>query len=64
LESKLDGHLLAARLREDEKNKVIDMTKSLGLPRNIQMDLKERKKTKKFDEYNKCTMHVQDIESI
>jgi hypothetical protein len=44
LESKLDGHLLAARLREDEKNKVIDMTKSLGLPRNIQMDLKERKK--------------------
>jgi len=42
LESRLDGRLLAGRLREKEKKKVVDMTKSLALPRNILMDLKEK----------------------
>jgi hypothetical protein len=46
LESKLGGHLLTSRLREEEKKKVVDVTKCLALPRNIIMDLKG-KKTKK-----------------
>jgi len=37
----ISWNLLAGRLREEEKKKVVDMTKSLALPRNILMDLKE-----------------------
>jgi len=44
LEPRLDGHLLAGRLREEEKKSVVDMTQSLALPRNILMDLKEKNK--------------------
>ena len=32
---KLQGHLIAGRLRAEEKKKVIEMTKSLTVPRNI-----------------------------
>ena len=40
----LSGHLLAGRLKGEEKERVIDMTKSLAKPRNILTDLKERNK--------------------
>ena len=41
LPPKLSGHLLAGRLKAEEKQRVIDMTKSLAKPRNILTDLKE-----------------------
>jgi len=44
LELRLDGHLLAVRLREEEKKRVVDMTKSLALLRNILTDLKGKNK--------------------
>jgi len=44
LAPKLSGHLLAGRLKAKEKQRVIDMTKSLAKPRNILTDLKERNK--------------------
>jgi len=48
LAPKLSGHLLAGRLKAEEKQRIIDMTKSLAKPRNILTDLKE-KKQRKFD---------------
>jgi len=48
LPPKLSGHLLADRLKAEEKQRVIDMTKRLAKPRNILTDLKE-KKQRKFD---------------
>lgn len=42
----LFGHLLAGRLRGKDKQRVIDMTKSLAKPRNILTDLKEKKQRK------------------
>jgi len=48
LAPKLSGHLLAGQLKAEEKQRVIDMTKSLAKPRNILTDLKE-KKQRKFD---------------
>ncbi|KEH35041.1 FAR1 DNA-binding domain protein [Medicago truncatula] len=44
LASNLSGQLLAGRLKGEEKQRVIDMTKSLAKPRNILTDLKERNK--------------------
>jgi len=44
LAPKLSGHLLAGRLKAEEKQRVIDMKKSLAAPRNILMDLKEKNK--------------------
>ena len=44
LEPKLGTHLVAGRLKEEDKKRVVDMTKSLALPRNILMDLKEKTK--------------------
>jgi len=44
LEPKLEGHLLAGRLKEEEKKRVVDMIKSLALPRNILTNLKEKNK--------------------
>jgi len=44
LAPKLSGHLLAGRLKAEEKQRVIDMKKSLAKPRNILMDLKEKNK--------------------
>ncbi len=41
---KLSGHLLAGRLKAEEKQRVIDMTKSLAKPRNILTDLKDKNK--------------------
>jgi len=38
---KLQGHLIAGRLSAEEKKKVIEMTKSLAVPRNILTNLKE-----------------------
>ena len=38
---KLQGHLIVGRLRAEEKKKVIEMTKSLTVPRNIFTNLKE-----------------------
>ncbi|KEH18712.1 otubain, putative [Medicago truncatula] len=43
-EAKLGGHLLAVRLKEEEKRRVVDMRKSLALPRDILTDLKEKNK--------------------
>ena len=43
LEPKLGSHRLAGRLKE-EKKRVVDMTKSLALLRNILTDLKEKTK--------------------
>jgi len=43
LASKLVGHLLAGRLKAAEKQRVIDITKSLAAPRNILTNLKETK---------------------
>ncbi|AES61205.1 hypothetical protein MTR_1g080040 [Medicago truncatula] len=40
----LSGHLLAGRLRGEEKQRVIDITKSLAKPRNILTDSKEKTK--------------------
>jgi len=40
----LVGHLLACRIKEEEKKRVIDMTKSLALPRNILTNLKGKNK--------------------
>jgi len=44
LAPQLADHLLAGRLKAEEKKRVIDMTKCLGVPRNILTDLKERNK--------------------
>jgi len=44
LAPKLTGHLLAGRLKAEEKQRVIGMTKILAPPRNILMDLKEKNK--------------------
>jgi len=44
LAPKLTGHLLAGRLKAEEKQRVINMTKSLAAPRNILTDLKEKNK--------------------
>ena len=44
LAPKLVSHLLAGRLKEEEKKRVIDMTKSLAVPKNILTDLKEKTK--------------------
>ena len=44
LEEKLQGHLLAGRLNAEEKKKVINMTKSLTVPRNILTNLNQNNK--------------------
>jgi len=44
LAPKLSGHLLVGRLKAEEKQRVIDKTKSLAAPRNIFTDLKEKNK--------------------
>ncbi|KEH30266.1 hypothetical protein MTR_4g066090 [Medicago truncatula] len=44
LEPRSDCHLLAGRLREEGKKRVVDVTKSLALPRNILTNLKEKNK--------------------
>jgi len=44
LEEKLQGHLLAGIFSAEEKKKVIDMTKSLTVPRNILTNLKQNNK--------------------
>jgi len=44
LAPKLYGHLLAGQLKAEEKQRVIDMTKSLAAPKNILTDLKEKNK--------------------
>jgi len=41
---KLADHLLAGRIKEEEKKRVIDMTKSLVVPRNILTYLKQKNK--------------------
>lgn len=46
LAPKLTGHLLAGRLKAEEKQRFIDMTTSLEAPRNILTDLKEKKQRK------------------
>jgi len=46
LAPKLTGHLLAGRLKAEEKQIVIDMTKSFAPPRNILTYLKEKKQRK------------------
>ncbi|KEH22227.1 hypothetical protein MTR_7g034570 [Medicago truncatula] len=44
LAPKLADHLLAGRIKEEEKKRVIDMTKSLAVLSNILTDLKEKNK--------------------
>jgi hypothetical protein len=46
LEPKLADHLIAGRIKEEEKKRVFDITKSLALPRNILTDLKQKNKKK------------------
>jgi len=41
---KLFDHLLAGRIKAEEKQRVIDMKKSLAKPRNILTDLKDKNK--------------------
>ena len=38
----LEGHMLAGRLKEDDKKLVRDLTKSLVLPKNILLNLKNK----------------------
>jgi hypothetical protein len=57
LVSKLAGHLLAGRIKEEEKKRVIDMTKSLALSRNILMDLKKKKQIK-FDDHQTSVQYT------
>jgi len=44
LDEKLSEHLIPGRLSAEEKKKVIDMTKSLKVPRNILTNLKQNNK--------------------
>jgi len=44
LDERLSGHLIVGRLSAEEKKKVIDMTKSLTVPRNILTNLKQNNK--------------------
>jgi len=44
LDPNLGDHLHEGILREEEKKKVVGMTKSLALPRNIQLKEKKIKK--------------------
>ena len=44
LDEKLSRHFIAGRLSAEEKKKVIDMTKSLTVPRNILTNLKQSNK--------------------
>jgi len=44
LDEKLSGHLIAGGLSAEEKKKVIYMTKSLMVPRNILTNLKQNNK--------------------
>jgi len=44
LDEKLLGYVIAGRLRAEEKKKVINMTKSLTVPRNILTNLKQNNK--------------------
>jgi len=46
LAPKLTGHHLVGRLKVEEKQRVIDMTKIMAAPRNILTDLKEKKQRK------------------
>jgi len=43
MESTLEGHMLAGRLKEDDKKIVPDLTNSKVLPRNILLNLKSRR---------------------
>jgi len=57
LSPKLVGHLLAGKIKEKEKKRVIDMKKSLTVPTNILMDLKE-KKQRKFDDHQTSVQYT------
>jgi len=39
----LEGHILAGRLREDDKKIVRDLTKNFVLPKNILLNLKRKR---------------------
>ena len=43
IELALEGHMLAGRLKEDDKKIVRDLTKSKVLPRNILLNLKRKR---------------------
>jgi len=43
MKSALEGHILAGRLKEDDKKIVRDLTKSKMLPRNILINLKNKR---------------------
>jgi len=43
MESALEGHILANRLKDDDKKIVRDLTKSKMLPRNILINLKNKR---------------------
>jgi len=43
MESALEGHMFAGRLKEDDKKIVRDLTKSKVLPRNILLNLKSKR---------------------
>jgi len=43
MESALEGHILVGRLKEDDKKILRDLTKSKMLPRNILINLKNKR---------------------
>jgi len=43
MKSSLEGHMLAGRLKDDDKKLVCGLTKSLMLPRNILLNLKSKR---------------------
>jgi len=43
MEPALEGHILAGRLKEDDKKIIHDLTKSKMLPRNILINLKNKR---------------------
>jgi len=65
LEPKLDGHLLACRLRKKQMKKVVYMTKRLALPRNILTDFNENNKESVMNikqVYSACAIWRKSIE--
>jgi len=54
MKSSLEGHMLAGRLKDDDKKLVRDLTKSLMLPRNIFLKF-EKQKTRLQDKYQAST---------
>jgi len=62
MKQSLEGHMLAGRLRKDDKKIVRDLTKSLVLPKNILLNLKKKDKSA-WQISSKYTMNVEKYSS-